>query len=80
MTCVAGVELLSAFEEAVRQRAEARDRLLVSFEKMAECEQNLSDSKTIYFDALVAWITHRGICADCSVSSVQEDRTQFASF
>ena len=80
VTCVAGLELLSSFEEAVGQRADARDRLLVAFEKIAECEQNLSVSKTIYFDALVAWITHRGICKDCSVSSVQKDRTQFASF
>lgn len=79
MLCPHGAELTEAFQEAARERANARDYLLLAAEDSTESEDALAMSKVKYFAAFVALVTHKSACADCRFQSLSDDRVQFAS-
>jgi hypothetical protein len=78
--CAAGAALIREFQVATEIRAAARDCLLLSSTTRDECEDDLSLAKKNYFNTLVAWVTHRGFCVECRVTSVDRDLIEFASF
>lgn len=56
MFCPAGTALFHEFENATRNRADARDDVLRSHENRAECEEQLYVSKQRYSEALVCLV------------------------
>jgi hypothetical protein len=78
--CAAGPGLIREFQAATEIRAAARDRVLLSSTTRDECEDDLRLAKKKYSDTLVAWVTHRGFCVECRVTSADKDLMEFASF
>lgn len=79
MLCLEGTELLQNFEQAVQQRAEPRERLLLAFEPSESLEELLFAAKLVYGQAFVLWVAHRGACIECRTTSIKNDLAQFAS-
>jgi hypothetical protein len=78
--CAAGSTLIREFQVATEIRAGARDCLLLASTTRDECEDDLRLANKNYSDGLVAWVTHRALCVDCRVTSVEKDLMEFASF
>jgi hypothetical protein len=84
MLCVVGSELIRQYEVASKDREVAKDILLTSSARQfkvqdAPFEELMFVAKRKYSQAFVAWVTHRGSCADCRAVYGRDDQVQFAS-
>jgi hypothetical protein len=84
MLCTLGTELIRQYETAVKDRDVARDILLTSSARHYKVreppfEDLMFVAKQRYSQAFVAWVTHRGSCAECQIVYGTDDQLQFVS-
>jgi len=84
MTCTLGNELIRRYEVAAKDRDVARDILLTSSARRHKVQEPPFEglmfvAKQKYSQAFVAWVTHRGSCAECQIVHGTDDQLQFAS-
>ena len=78
MLCANGTQLLKDYQKATKERADARDELLIiSAHPMPD--DHLFAAKRQYSKAFIAWVTHRSLCVSCRAVHGKNDQAQFAS-
>ena len=79
MLCATGVQLSREYRQATKDRADARDALLLSSALKEPCEDSLFLAKRKYNQAFVAWVSHRALCLHCRERNAGDERLQFGS-
>ena len=79
MLCTTGTALLRGYRDATKERADARDELLLFPAPNPDAEDRLFAVKRKYGKAFVAWVTHRALCLHCRTVYGRNDQAQFSS-